>query len=132
MDIDEETKFSGEEGPSSERRLSASASSARRDNFRRAVSPGRLSSDAASDVEGGDNRSVPAVIIIEDGTERNRTPVNIRARRDALLKSSTEGEIDFEKSAVHIAENSIEAARISNNYKVGPTWFLFYLGLRTF
>ncbi|GFR88129.1 low affinity vacuolar monovalent cation/H(+) antiporter [Elysia marginata] len=92
----------------------------RRPSSLRATSPGRTSSGAASDHDGPEETSMPTVIIIEDGLERRRTPLNnARSRRDTMLKSSTDAEMDFEKSAVYIAENSIEAARISNNYKFG-------------
>ncbi|GFN79383.1 cation/h+ exchanger protein 1 [Plakobranchus ocellatus] len=78
-----------------------------------------VSSGTLSDLEGLEGNT-PTVIIIDDGTaERRRTPVNLRPRREALLKSSTDAEMEFEKSAVYIAENSIEAARISNNFKFG-------------
>ena len=112
MDLDGETRFSDVDD-AADRGAAGS-----RQSLRRATSPGQMSSDAASDVERIEGTSAPTVIIIEDGVERRRTPVNVLTRRDTLLKSSTDAEIDFEKSAVYIAENSIEAARISNNYKV--------------
>ncbi|KAK3795146.1 hypothetical protein RRG08_028347 [Elysia crispata] len=113
MDLDGETRFSDVDD-AADRGAAGS-----RQSLRRATSPGQMSSDAASDVERIEGTSAPTVIIIEDGVERRRTPVNVLTRRDTLLKSSTDAEIDFEKSAVYIAENSIEAARISNNYKFG-------------
>ncbi|XP_059152367.1 uncharacterized protein LOC131938380 [Physella acuta] len=62
-----------------------------------------------------------ATILIEDqpdGRKTEKITSSMRSRKDTL-KNSTDAELDFEKSCILLAENSIEANRISNNYKFG-------------
>lgn len=70
-----------------------------------------------------------ATILIEDqpdGRTTEKITSSMRSRKDTL-KSSTDAELDFEKSSILLAENSIEANRISNNYKVKHILLLVFL-----
>ncbi|CAL1527492.1 unnamed protein product [Lymnaea stagnalis] len=63
---------------------------------------------------------MPAIITGDqtDGRKNDQFSSSLRSRRDTLRKSSTEAEAECERSYA-LAENSIEANRISNNYKFG-------------
>ncbi|XP_012936005.1 uncharacterized protein LOC101855008 [Aplysia californica] len=57
------------------------------------------------------------VIVIDDQT--HRLTASMRSRKDAVAKHSTEDNVEFENSCVYLAENSIEAKKISNNFMFG-------------